>query len=104
MYTPPIDPDAPFANRDYVDRNLWDKIRRHPSLDFIDQCVAMGRYLRDQPTPAHLAVILFALGYFVWPFDLLPDPVYIDDGVVIAAAVASLGSVLDRYMPKKRLT
>ena len=85
----------------YVHDNMGSKVREARHIKFINDVKAMWRYLNDQPTAAHIAVIVGALAYFICPVDAIPDltPIvgYADDAVVIAAAVASLGSVLDRY-------
>lgn len=63
--------------------------------------MALWRYLNDSPSAAAVAMILFALGYFICPTDVVPDVIplagYTDDAAVIAAVVAKLGSALDGY-------
>lgn len=94
-------PHAPYASKSYVATHLEDKVASSRNLSFIDDVLAMSRMLRDNPGAAVAAIILFALGYFIWPADVFPDVVpvagYTDDAGVIAWAVASLGSALDRY-------
>ena len=97
----PFDPDADFANRDYVDGNLADKVARNKGLDFINDVRALWRYLCAEPALGHAAIILFALGYFISPVDAVPDVIpllgYVDDAAVIAWAIYTLGDALDAY-------
>jgi uncharacterized membrane protein YkvA (DUF1232 family) len=94
-------PNAPYASKAYVTTHLEDKVASSRSLFFIDDILAMSRMLRDNPGAAVAAIILFALGYFIWPADVVPDVIpvagYTDDAAVIAWAVASLGNALNRY-------
>lgn len=42
-----------------------------------------------------IAMVVGALGYFISPIDLLPDPIFIDDAGVLAAAVAAISACSD---------
>lgn len=42
----------------------------------------------------HWPMVAGALAYFVSPLDAMPDPIFIDDAGVLAAAVAALGTVV----------
>ena len=93
--------DDRYANRAYVDGNLAAKVADASNLGFIDDVKALWRYLNDGPTAAHVAVIIGALAYFIWPADAVPDVIpiagYLDDAAVVAAAVASIGDTLRKY-------
>ena len=39
-------------------------------------------------------MVIAALAYFISPLDAMPDPIFIDDAGVLAAAVAALGAVV----------
>lgn len=95
-----FDPNAPFASRAYVSSNLSEKLRS-AKVGFLSDVKALWSYLNDSPSAGHVAIILFALGYFVSPVDAVPDliPVagYADDAAVIAAALSALGSVINKY-------
>ena len=95
------DPNASYANANHVNANLQDKVAQNRSLSFINDVIAMWRMFCDEPDTADLGILLFALGYFVFPIDAVPDFIpfagYVDDAAVIAWAVNALGSVLLRY-------
>lgn len=99
--TPTFDNTAAFANSHYVLSNFNEKSKATSGLPFFGDVKALFRYLKDGPTTAHLLVVLFALGYFIFPFDAVPDLIpfvgYTDDAAVIAAAVATIGSTLNKY-------
>ena len=99
--TPRYDSSAPYANPDYVNDNIHSKIDINQALRFIEDVKALSRYLKKNPKSAAAALILFALGYFIWPFDAVPDVIplagYLDDAAIIASTVATLGGALDAY-------
>lgn len=94
-------PNAPYASDSYVTERIGAKVASSRNLPFIDDVLAMWRMLCDDPDVTDVGIILFALGYFIWPADLVPDVIpvagYADDAAVIAWATAALGSVLLRY-------
>jgi uncharacterized membrane protein YkvA (DUF1232 family) len=53
-------------------------------------------------SPSDLATIIFAVMYFVMPFDLIPDwiPVagYIDDAYIVTRALRTVKDALDRFL------
>ena len=101
MTTVNFNENAEFANIDYVADNLDNKIANAGNVGFLDDIKALWRYMGDAPAAAHVAIVLFALGYFIWPLDAIPDVIpvvgYVDDAAVIAAAIAAIGSAIDRY-------
>jgi uncharacterized membrane protein YkvA (DUF1232 family) len=76
-----------------VRRGFWPKLRRHAAqLPFAEDLVAAYYCAFDRRTPRRVQVILLgALGYFVLPFDFVPDmlPIigFTDDAAVLATAV-----------------
>ncbi len=101
---PHYDPNAPYADEDYVRENFEDKLGTVGDASFHRKLVALWRYLLDAPPAADLALILFALGYFIFPFDAIPDvlPVvgWLDDIAVVTAVIAALGCRLDAYLDR----
>lgn len=92
-------PDPSDYGAHFSEDGFWKKLLAHPQLDFLDDVLALWFCLRDPATPtAAKATIVAALGYFICPFDLVPDllPVvgWLDDAGVIAAALAVLRAVV----------
>lgn len=50
---------------------------------------------KGKMTPAHKAAIISALGYFICPIDLMPDPIFVDDAGFLAAVVGMVASCSD---------
>ena len=67
------------------------------------KAVKSGKY---QLSKWAIAAIIGAIIYIVSPLDVVPDiiPVagWLDDGAVVAAAIASLGTVIASYLDYKR--
>ena len=102
MSIPYFEPDAEFANEEYVRGRFHQTASKIEDPGFFDQVQALWRYLADGPTAADLAMVLFALGYFVCPVDAVPDVLpfigFADDAVVVSAVIAWLGSRIDQYL------
>jgi uncharacterized membrane protein YkvA (DUF1232 family) len=69
------------------------------SIPFAEDAVAVWLCARDPATPTRVRLTLMAaLGYFVLPFDAVPDflPLFgfTDDAAVIAAAIAAVASAI----------
>ncbi len=90
----PFDPTAlPGARPRH---GAWRRIRRLiRRLPILETSFAAYYCARDRGTPLYARVALFgAIGYFIMPFDLIPDfiPVvaHIDDAAVMLLAVRSV--------------
>ena len=64
-------------------------------LPLVETSLAAFYCARDRNTPLHARVALFgAIGYFIMPFDLIPDFIpfvaHIDDAAVMVLAVRSV--------------
>jgi len=95
-----FNPNASYANRRYVEDRFEAKSDEAPD-DIFDDIMALWDLLNDNPSASIVALALFALGYFIFPFDAVPDfiPVagYLDDGAVIASVVSQIGPALHPY-------
>ena len=75
-----------------VRAGFWQKARKTLGrVPFSEDAVAAFHCATDPVTPLAIRVTLFgALGYFVLPFDVIPDVIlglgYTDDAAVLAAA------------------
>jgi uncharacterized membrane protein YkvA (DUF1232 family) len=84
-------PDEREARR--VRLAFWPKLRRAAlSLPFVEDLLAAYYCAFDRDTPRHVqAALLGALGYFILPFDFVPDMIPLlgfgDDAAALAAAV-----------------
>lgn len=91
-------------SRHYSERAFLRKIARFGNVVFLRDAVAMFFCLKDPETPRTVkALIVAALGYFIFPLDAIPDlaPVigFLDDAGVIAAALAA---IVSRIQPRHR--
>ena len=75
---------------DRVRRAFWPKLRKvAASLPFVEDLLAAYYCAFDRDTPRHVqATLLGAIGYFVLPFDAIPDMLpmlgFTDDAAVVA--------------------
>ena len=62
-------------DRERVRRAFWPKLRKMASsLPFVEDLLAAYYCAFDRDTPRHVQVTLLgAIGYFVLPFDAIPD-------------------------------
>jgi uncharacterized membrane protein YkvA (DUF1232 family) len=88
--------------RHYDDASFWRKIRRFAfaaGRSVVEKALVLYFCMRDSDTPAWAkAVILGALGYFILPFDAMPDLLpgvgFTDDLGVLATALFTLAAHL----------
>ena len=94
----PGDPAMRFGHEAATSRRSWSKARRVAKTvgaQFTEKVLIAYFALNSPDTPTWAkAVLVPALGYFVMPFDAVPDvlPVvgYGDDALVLAAAIAAV--------------
>jgi len=81
-----------------VRRKFWTTVKRAArSIPFTEDVVAAYYCALDPATPTRVrAVLIGALGYFVLPFDTVPDMLigigFTDDATVLTAAIAMVAS------------
>lgn len=86
----------------YSEAAFWEKVKKIASkagVKTIYYALVLYYTLMDPSTPAkYKAVIMGALGYFILPFDLLPDLLpfagLADDWAALVAAVAYVASAI----------
>ncbi len=78
------------ADRHFSNEGFWRKVGRwakRAGRTLLIESISMWYAMQDEDTPLWAkGVIAGALGYFIMPLDLLPDPIFVDDGVVVAQA------------------
>lgn len=82
----------------YSEEGFWDKVRRYAKVagrGVIEKALLLYFALQDPAVPAWAkAIIVGALGYFIFPIDVIPDALiplgYTDDVAVMAAALAAI--------------
>jgi len=102
----PAEADKLKRDRTRVERDFWQKLKATcRKIPFIDDLTSVYYCAIDPSTPLQVKAILFgALGYFVVPFDVLPDfmPLlgFTDDAAVLYAAIRT---VLPHIKPEHRV-
>ena len=102
----PAEADKLKRDRTRVERDFWQKLKATcRKIPFIDDLTSVFYCAIDPSTPLQVKAILFgALGYFVVPFDVLPDfmPLlgFTDDAAVLYAAIRT---VLPHIKPEHRV-
>ena len=92
-------------DRDQVESDFWDKLRRNLwRIPFAEDVLATYYCGIDPATPVQVkAILMGALAYFIVPTDMLPDFIvllgFTDDAAVIAAA---LRTVMPHVQPQHR--
>lgn len=81
----------------YSDEGFWSKLGRLPEsagCRLARSAVTLWCVLKSPDTPLWArTTIVAALAYFVWPIDLLPDPLpggLLDDAAVLGLALAEI--------------
>ena len=111
------------CSRHYSERGFRQKVRampRNAGRAVVERAVTLYVILTDRETPLWArALIVGALGYFVWPLDAIPDTIpvlgYADDAAVMGLVLSQVGRFatpamrerVQRLMPegmKRRVT
>jgi len=93
----------------YSQSGFWNKLTKHyksVSITLLDSVISLYYSLRDDDTPKWAKrTIIGALGYFIFPVDILPDfvPVigFADDAAVILSALATVALYVKPIHRKK---
>jgi uncharacterized membrane protein YkvA (DUF1232 family) len=90
--------DRLAEDRDTLHKRFWLKLKQVAAkLPFLEDLLAAYYCAFDKETPRHVqAALLWAIAYFILPFDFIPDmlPVlgYTDDAAVLATAIRLVAS------------
>ena len=111
-YSVGFEPADRLANdRESVRRRFWTKFKRVvATLPFAEDLLAAYYCAFDKQTPRHVQLALLgAIGYFILPFDFIPDmlPVlgFTDDAAVLATAIRLVAShITDDHREAARRT
>ncbi len=94
-----------ITNKDieYVEKNFWEKISQlKGKIGFKRDLIALYKFMKD-PTVSFLkkVIVVFALLYFIIPFDSIPDisPIvgFLDDIGVVVIVARYLSKELEPY-------
>ena len=86
--------------KDFTENSFWEKVKKFALVagkEVVEMALQLFYALQAPATPMWAkTVIIGALGYFISPFDAIPDVVpmvgYADDLGVLAAAIATVGT------------
>lgn len=99
--------------RQYSEASLWKKLANFAVIagkEVVEKALVLFEAWKDKDTPTWAkGVIVAALGYFISPFDAIPDLVpfagYADDLGALAAAVATVAAHIKKeHVAKARAT
>ena len=91
----------------YSEESLWEKVKSTPILrKLLVNVFTLYYLLEDKTVPKWAKIKIFAaLGYFITPFDVIPDVVvplgFTDDAAIIAYAVVKLASHITPELKRK---
>jgi uncharacterized membrane protein YkvA (DUF1232 family) len=84
----------------YSEKAFWEKLltqAKAAGAKVIELALTLYYAAQTPETPAWArAVIYSALAYFIFPMDVMPDPVYVDDLAVLAGALAMVSLYVTR--------
>jgi uncharacterized membrane protein YkvA (DUF1232 family) len=87
-----------------LSQRSYERLRRIAPLLRLLEAYADGRY-REVPERT-LWAIIFAVAYFVWPADAIPDVIaaigFADDAAVLAFVLQAIRDDLDRFLAWER--
>lgn len=98
------------AKKYYSDQNFWLKLKKATQAigrEALEKLLILYYCFQDPSTPnKEKGIILGALGYFIMPFDLIPDILpggWTDDLGVLALAIAKVaGAINETHIEKAR--
>lgn len=99
--------------KEYSDDGFWDKVKNYAKAvgeGVLEPALKLYYAALDTDTPTWAKAIIYgALGYFICPFDAIPDatPVvgYADDlGVLVAAVAAVAAHIKEEHVKRARDT
>ncbi len=108
-----IDVESAEHSEHYSDEGFWSKVGnvfRSAGEVVLEPALKLYYAAQDPETPAWAAGTVYgALGYFIFPLDLIPDliPVvgYVDDLGVLTAAVATIATyITDEHVAEAKDT
>ena len=90
----------PDFSKSFSDKSFWNKMKRFArgaGKEVISKALLLYYCYSDPATPAWVkGIIIGALGYFVTPFDAIPDAIpvvgFADDLGALAASAAAVGA------------
>jgi uncharacterized membrane protein YkvA (DUF1232 family) len=89
----------PGFGKHYSEKGFWQKVRdnaKKAGKEVIEKALWLYYALQKPETPLWAkTAIIGALGYFIFPLDALPDPMFADDFGVLTAAVALVAIYID---------
>lgn len=91
-------------SKSYNDKSFWRKMKRYAKAagkQVVSKALVLYYCYRDPATPKWVkGIIVGALGYFISPFDAIPDAIpiagFADDLGALAAAVALVAAHLNK--------
>lgn len=99
------------AKHYYSDKTFWSKIKRFTAnlgREALEKLLILYYCFQDPTTPKQdKTIILAALGYFIMPFDAIPDLLpggWTDDLGVLALAFARVTRSINEHHVEKALT
>ncbi len=99
--------DETDYSKEFTEESFWEKVQKGAKTvgrELVEKVLFLYYAFQDKDTPAWAkAVIIGALGYFIFPLDAIPDALpgvgYADDAGVIAVA---LGIVTIHIKPEHK--
>ncbi|EJH5239976.1 DUF1232 domain-containing protein, partial [Escherichia coli O145:H28] len=93
----------------YTEGGLWNKVKRYSKKvgsTAVYAILLLYFVMQKEDLPAKAkAIIIGALGYFILPFDLIPDPIpgigYSDDIAILLAALWQVAMYIDADVKNK---
>ena len=92
----------------YSDKSFWNKLKKYASkigAEALEKLLILYYCFQDPATPKReKTIILAALGYFIMPFDAIPDLLpggWTDDLGILALAIAKVTAAINQQHIEK---